>query len=233
MTKSHINPSRKVILLTISALLMSGLWSCGSPKMAGKPTASSSSTPISRPDKNTTVIETGTNLRLDQKKLVDEAMTWLGVPYRYGGKDRSGADCSGLTMMVYKSALDIKIPRNSAEQQRFCATISQSQLEVGDLVFFCTGRDKNRVSHVGIYLGDSRFIHASSSKGVVISSISDNYFTRTYHSSGHVRRRYEPQLPQPAPETQPMQFEFDEAELDRAIESRIDSISQVTLIELD
>ncbi len=112
---------------------------------------------------------------------------------------------------------------------------------VGDLLFFATGRDKNRVSHVGLYLGHGQFIHASASRGVIISNIEEKYYTSHYHSSGHVSRPGEkkakgkdksrkrsPQsgttAPQPKPqqqkvETEPLQFELDEA-----IESKIDSI---------
>lgn len=184
------------------------------------------------------------NLKGDERKLVEEAMTWLGTPYRYGGQDYSGTDCSGLTMKVYHKALGIKIPRNSAEQQRFCKSINRKSLNAGDLLFFCTGRDKTRVSHVGLYIGDGRFIHSSASKGVIISHIDERYYATKYHSSGFVSRKgYKPAenklpkndkkkaAPQPkkAPETQPLKFEIpkerkNEVELNNAIENRIDSI---------
>jgi uncharacterized protein YfaT (DUF1175 family) len=126
-------------------------------------------------------------------------------------------------MMVYKTALGIKIPRNSAEQQKFCRVINQNDLEPGDLVFFSTGSDKSHVSHVGIFMGNDKFIHSSSTKGVIISRMSDRYFTSHYHSSGHVARDYD-NSPQPI-ETNPLQLEIDATELDRAIEARIDSIN--------
>lgn len=182
-------------------------------------------------------------LRSDQIRLLEEAMTWLGTPYRYGGQDYSGTDCSGLTMKVYHKALGIKLPRNSAEQQKFCKTISKKSLNAGDLLFFCTGKDKNRVSHVGLYIGDGRFIHSSSSRGVIISHIDENYYAANYHSSGFVSRNgYAPQpkdsgkdvkmksVPvKKAPETTPLKFEIPkdketEMKLNQAIESRIDSI---------
>ncbi len=124
----------------------------------------------------------------EDKKLVDEALTWLGTPYRYGGSDYNGTDCSGLTMEVYRKALGIKIPRSSREQQQFCKSISKGALMIGDLVFFSTGRDKNRVSHVGMYVGDGKIVHASGSKGVIISNMGERYYASTYHSSGHVGR---------------------------------------------
>ena len=85
----------------------------------------------------------------DEKLLVDEALTWLGTRYKYGGKDYNGTDCSGLTMQVYMKALGIALPRSSREQQQFCKSIHKSKLNAGDLVFFCTGRDKTRVSQPG------------------------------------------------------------------------------------
>lgn len=124
----------------------------------------------------------------DERKLVAEAYTWLGTRYRYGGEDRNGVDCSGLTMQVYKSAWGIKLPRTSSEQQRFCHLINKDRLQVGDLVFFATSGDKSKVSHVGIYIGDGRMIHSSASRGVIISGINENYFVKHYHSSGYVDR---------------------------------------------
>lgn len=129
------------------------------------------------------------SLRGDEQKLVNEAITWLGTPYRFGGKEKSGTDCSGMTMQVYRRALGIDIPRNSREQQSFCTKIPVKKLVAGDLLFFCTGSDKNRVSHVGLYVGDGKFIHASTSKGVIVSALSENYYQRTFHSSGYVKRK--------------------------------------------
>lgn len=128
------------------------------------------------------------DMRSDQKLLVEEALKWLGTPYRYGGTSRSGTDCSGMTMQVYGKALGIKLPRSSREQQKFCKSIKKSSLDAGDLIFFSTGRDKTRVSHVGMYIGDSKFIHASGSRGVIVSDINERYYVRNYHSSGHVAR---------------------------------------------
>lgn len=122
----------------------------------------------------------------DEKELIKEAKKWLGTKYKYGGHSKSGTDCSGFVMEVYKSVYDFKLPRSSREQQEFCKKIKKSQLKIGDLVFFTTGKSKNRVSHVGIFIGNGQFIHASSSKGVVISDLDQNYYIRTYHSSGRV-----------------------------------------------
>lgn len=195
------------------------------------------------------------SLKGEDERIVREALTWLGTPYRFGGDDYSGTDCSGLTMKVYLKALGLTIPRNSAAQQKFCKSINKGSLATGDLVFFATGSDKTRVSHVGLYLGNGQFIHASASRGVIISNVDERYYTSNYHSSGHVarssdkHRKAQPdavadtksattpkqvkeinlkdlpahfqnqQSTQKQPETQPLQFELDDA-----IDARIDSI---------
>lgn len=118
------------------------------------------------------------------ESLVAEAVKWLGVPYKYAGNDKNGVDCSGLTSQVYLKSLNVKMPRNSREQQRWCININKENLQPGDLVFFATGSDRNRVSHVGIYIGNGDIIHASSSRGVIVSSLSEKYYVKQYHSSG-------------------------------------------------
>ena len=115
--------------------------------------------------------------------LISEATRWLGVPYRYAGNDMNGVDCSGLTSQVYLKSLKVKMPRNSREQQRWCLVVEKNELIPGDLVFFATGSDKNRVSHVGIYIGNGDIIHASS-RGVIISNLNEKYYLTRYHSSG-------------------------------------------------
>lgn len=119
-------------------------------------------------------------------KLMAEAESWLGVPYKYGGNDRGGVDCSGLVLQVYLRALDIPLPRNSKAQWEYCKPIKVSDLRPGDLVFFATGKDRNRVSHVGIYVGDNQMIHSSTRQGVVMADITSPYFTLTFIQAGYV-----------------------------------------------
>lgn len=117
--------------------------------------------------------------------LVKEARKWIGTRYKYGGESRKGVDCSGLVMCVYRDRAGIKLPRNSAQQQEFCTPLKREQLLEADLVFFSSSR-KGRVSHVGLYIGEGRFIHSSTSKGVIISSLDEDYYRRHYHSAGRV-----------------------------------------------
>ena len=116
--------------------------------------------------------------------LLSEADSWIGTAYRYGGEDKRGVDCSGLVMNVYNRALGIKLPRNSAKQQEFCTGVSRNELSPGDLVFF--SNNSGRINHVGMYIGAGNMIHASSSRGVIISSLSEKYFMDRFHSAGRV-----------------------------------------------
>lgn len=122
-----------------------------------------------------------------RKKLVEEARTWLGTPYVYAAdKKGEGTDCSGMVMQVYLAALDYALPRNSARQAEFCLRIDAEEAEAGDLVFFATGKDPKKVSHVGLLVDRESFIHASSSKGVVVSKLSNPWYAARLLMYGRV-----------------------------------------------
>ena len=125
-----------------------------------------------------------------QHRLIEEAYTWMGTPYKYAGLSKGkGVDCSGMVMRVYEDVAGRKLPRNSARQAEWCETIDAKDIEMGDLVFFATGKDPDRVSHVGMIVDDDSFIHASSSKGVVVSKLSNPYYMRTFIKFGRVPRK--------------------------------------------
>ncbi len=121
------------------------------------------------------------------KKIVKEAYGWLGTPYGYGKAEKGVAcDCSGMVMSVYEKVTGVKLPRNSAKQQEFCKNLKKKDVREGDLCFFATGKDPDKVSHVGIMVDDKNFIHASTSKGVVVSDITQPYYVRTFKGYGRV-----------------------------------------------
>ena len=91
-----------------------------------------------------------------------------------------------LVMSVYLQALEIKLPRNSRKQAEFCKTIPREKAVAGDLVFFATGKDPSRISHVGMLVDNEQFIHASSSKGVVVSSLDSPYYSKRIICFGRV-----------------------------------------------
>lgn len=122
-----------------------------------------------------------------RSKLVKESKTWLGTPYVYAKAEKGeGTDCSGMVMKVYLEVLDVKIPRNSAKQAEYCQKIKRKDAQPGDLVFFATGKNPERVSHVGILVDDESFIHASSSKGVVISRMDNPWYAKRLLMFGRV-----------------------------------------------
>lgn len=142
---------------------------------------------VKRSSDNTTVKVELSGLSKKEKALVEEALTWVGTPYGYARSDKGVAtDCSGLVLKVYESVRGCKLPRNSAKQAGYCKKLKKKNVRVGDLVFFATGKNPDVISHVGIMIDDDNFIHASSSKGVVVSKLSSPYYRRTFKMYGRV-----------------------------------------------
>lgn len=125
----------------------------------------------------------------DNQKLYSEAASWIGTKYKYGGTSKSGVDCSGFTYLMYKSVYGKTLSRQSeAILNNNCKRISKNQLKEGDLVFFRTdGKKSSNPNHVGIYLKNNKFIHASSSKGVVVSDITTDYYVKNWIAGGRVK----------------------------------------------
>ncbi len=114
-----------------------------------------------------------------REELVKTARRFLGVPYRWGGEDKGGFDCSGLTMVSYRLN-GLNLPRNSRAQFDAGRAVEQQSLQGGDLVFFAT-QGGRRVTHVGMYIGHGEFIHAPrAGQKVRIASLSSSYFQNTY-----------------------------------------------------
>jgi len=120
-----------------------------------------------------------------------EIEKYLGVPYRWGGTSRYGMDCSGFVLTVYRDAAGLKLPRKVRDMFRRGEVVSHAHLTFGDLVFF-EKIESSGVSHVGIYLEDGEFVHASTSSGVVVSSLGEEYYRERFVGG----RRVTPSLPQ-------------------------------------
>ena len=111
--------------------------------------------------------------------ILTEAESYLGTPYRYGGMTRNGIDCSAFVLSVFGASAGMSLPRVAASQAQEGEKVEKSDLQKGDLVFFSQGR--GRISHVGIVEsvsedGGVKFIHAATSRGVMISSLTDSYW---------------------------------------------------------
>ena len=124
----------------------------------------------------------GNNTTAD--KIIATAKKYIGVPYVWGGSTPSGFDCSGFVQYVFK-AHGITLPRTSKEQWNIGTSVSKANLKPGDLVFFANTYTTG-VSHLGIYIGNNQFIHASSSQGIVISSLSNSYWASHYHGAKRI-----------------------------------------------
>lgn len=123
--------------------------------------------------------------KLDNIDLFEEVDDWYGTPYSYGGNSKNGIDCSAFSRTLLSDVFNLSIPRTAQEQYDYCKHIKKNQLEQGDLVFFHTSGG-SRITHVGIYLDNGKFVHASTSSGVMISDLDDYYWRRTYRAAGRI-----------------------------------------------
>lgn len=127
--------------------------------------------------------------KLENTTLLQAIDHWWGTPYHLGGTTESGIDCSAFTQALMKTVYEISLLRTAHEQYANCDRISVADLQEGDLVFFHTGSKKRaRISHVGLYIMNNKFVHASTSNGVMISDLNDSYWKQHFHGAGRVRK---------------------------------------------
>jgi cell wall-associated NlpC family hydrolase len=123
------------------------------------------------------------NMHPARARMVQIARSTIGTPYKWGGNSpQRGFDCSGLMSYVHKNALGLKIPRTAANQRDKSRTINYNQLQPGDMLFFKTGKKTN---HVGVYIGNRKFIHApSGGKRVKVASMDSSYWFKRFVKFG-------------------------------------------------
>jgi probable lipoprotein NlpC len=110
----------------------------------------------------------------ENSRLEKAVNAWIGTPYHYGGMSKAGIDCSGLVCMIFRELGEYGLPHSSKEMQKIGSHVPLSGVKKGDILFFRNGF--KRVDHVGIYLGNDEFVHASSKVGVIRSSMNDDYY---------------------------------------------------------
>lgn len=131
------------------------------------------------------VVESFEGMSTNERLKMGEIMQgYLGRPYKGRSKYAKGVDCSLFSREVFKKFNGTMIPRTVAEQYKHGHAVHQHQLRYGDLVFYRT--ERNKVSHVGIFVGDERFIHASTSRGVIITGMHETYWLKRYAGSRRV-----------------------------------------------
>ena len=111
--------------------------------------------------------------------LSEHQQEWQGTRYRIGGNSKSGVDCSGFMQITFRDLFGIDLPRMTVDQAKEGTKISKSELRTGDLVFFNTGRGPNG-KHVGVYVKNGQFLHASTKGGVMYSDMDSPYWTKTF-----------------------------------------------------
>lgn len=175
-----IKTLNKIAVIAVTSAI---LVSCGSSKNVS----------VSKKKSSKTVVKTENLRKLDSdfngkvsgsvKSILKDAERYLGAPYKFGGNNSSGFDCSGFTVKVFQEN-NFMLPRRSSDQADSGKSIDIKTVKPGDLLFFATAGG-SRVSHVGIVYniendGEVKFIHASTSKGVIISSLNEKYWNKAY-----------------------------------------------------
>jgi lipoprotein Spr len=163
-----ISPFQRIFLL----ILIVGLNACSPKKQLGS---------TENPYKEFKVSE----VDFKNKKLQRFVSDWFGTPYQFGGSSKKGVDCSGFINQLYAQVYNIQVPRNTAALSNESRKINPSKLKEGDLVFFNISGKK--VSHVGVYIQNDKFVHASTKVGVTISSLQNPYYKKHFAKAARIK----------------------------------------------
>lgn len=121
---------------------------------------------------------------IDNIKLYAFIDEWYGTPYKYGGKNKSGIDCSNFSAQLYSNVYHKTLSGSSSSIFKQCKSLSKNELREGDLVFFKI--EKEEISHIGIYLQNNKFVHATTKKGVMINDLNEAYYKKYYYKGGRI-----------------------------------------------
>lgn len=159
-------------------ILIFSIISCGKKKVV-----------VKTKNSNHVVAKYAEKLQVSKSQITNIALyefidDWYGVKYKFGGLTKSGVDCSGFCNVLYNKVYKKELPRSTKDIVKVINKVPQSKLKEGDLVFFNISGKKN--SHVGLYLINNYFVHASTSKGVVISNLTNPYYKKAYNKGGSI-----------------------------------------------
>ena len=184
--RAHFLPFACLLLVGVLSLVTTG---CSSvqPARKSRAVAAPAQTPLQRtassrpPGPRQPVMQ----ITAPQSPWRAESERWYGTPYRYGGNDANGFDCSGYASVLYLRVTGMSLPRTSQQQFSLGRPVAQDDLKPGDLVFF-RSPNSSTISHVGVYLGSSYFTHSSTSRGVTYNSIRESYYRHNFHGARRV-----------------------------------------------
>ena len=125
------------------------------------------------------------NKEIKENKLYSFINEWYGAPYKYGGCEKIGVDCSCFTVNLFEKVYNKKMPRTAGEIYKECDKINIEKAKEGDLIFFKI--NSNSITHVGVYLRDKKFVHASTSRGVLVNSLTETYYQKYFYSAGKLK----------------------------------------------
>ena len=185
--------ARTTSVLVVGVVVMGLLSGCVSSRPSMHPAPPPETAPRTQPSPRAAAsVEPAVPPRADRtvEQLRAATQDWIGVPYRFGGTSRRGIDCSAFVQTVYRDVFGLSLPRVTADQVRAGSGVARGTFQPGDLVFF---RPSSKGRHVGIYLGDGEFVHASTSEGVTVSQLNNGYWHDVYWTT----RRVLPTEPRP------------------------------------
>ena len=128
-----------------------------------------------------------TSKEIKDSKLYSFVSDWYGTPYKYGGCDKSGVDCSCFTINLFDKVYGKKMPRTAGEIYKECEKLNIDSAKEGDLIFFKI--NSNSITHVAVYLRDKKFVHASTSRGVLINSLTETYYQKYFYAAGRPKNK--------------------------------------------
>lgn len=179
--------TNRVLRLILSLLLVFTIISinnCAPPRhLQRTSTSSSASSEVSRESHNRMQQLERKNRDMSKRLLIYQIRQYMGTPYFFGGTTRRGMDCSGFVWKVYQKGMNLELPRSSSQMYEQCTKIGTKEVRLGDLLFFSEG-NSGGIDHVGIFLFKTFFAHASSSYGVIVSDLKDDYYRSRFVRAG-------------------------------------------------